>query len=279
MAGVSRKYIKNRIRSLNSTRQITKAMETVANTKLRKAQNGLSGIRPYFQTLGEMMDRILQENRDNTSAFLRERGENRVLYVVIAGDRGLAGGYNHNILKCVTREISGRNGAILPVGRKAYAYFKNSGASLLDGKAAEVEKLSAEDCFALGEELSVRFQAGEFDAVYVAYTVFSSVLAQRPNVLRLLPLSREGCNRERGSCSLYEPEGESILARFVPEDLGGVLYSCLCESRVSEQAARRTAMDTASKNAEELIDGLRLQYNRARQAAITQEIAQILGGK
>lgn len=279
MAGGSQKYIKSRIRSLKSTLQITKAMETVANSKLRKAQTQLLATRPYYHILQKTLKTILAHNRDLASGYLKIPEGNRAVYVVIAGDRGLAGGYYHNLFKLLTQELAGKEAEVLPVGKKAVEFSQVKALPTLR-EAPVAEKVTAEDCFALGRMLADRFLAGKTDGVYVVYTRFASVLRQEPRVLRLLPLVREESTGEktvRGDI-LYEPDSEEVFGRIVPEYLGGVLYGVLCESRASEQAARRTAMDTASKNADEMIGNLRLAYNRVRQAAITQEITQIVAG-
>ena len=279
MAGVSQKNIKSRIRSLKSTLQITKAMETVANSKLRKAQAQLHAARPYCQILQKTLKTILSHNRDLASGYLKIPEGTRAAYVVIAGDRGLAGGYYHNLFKLLIQELEGKEAVVVPVGKKAVEFSHGKTLPVLQ-ESMVAERITAEDCFALGQLLADRFLAGQTDAVYVVYTRFASVLRQEPKVLRLLPLVREESTGEKtgGSDILYEPDSEEVFGRIVPEYLGGVLYGALCESRTSEQAARRTAMDTASKNADEMIGDLRLVYNRVRQAAITQEITQIVAG-
>ena len=282
MAGVSTKDIKNRIRSMESTKQITKAMEMVAASKLRQAQNRITASRPYFEILSNTISDIVATNRDFTSPYLRKREGNRVLFVVIAGDRGLAGGYNSNILKLVMAEIQGKDAMVLPIGKKAVDYFKNKNIPALTDKYAEAAEVSIGDCFSISKQLSKAFLAGEFDEVYVAYTNFVSVLSQVPDSMKLLPLKKEDIASEadqtRQCVTVYEGEPEEVFAAIVPEYLGGVLYGALCESRAAEQAARRSAMDSATQNADEMIADLSLKFNRARQAAITQEITEIVAG-
>ncbi len=275
MAGVSSKEIKNRIRSMESTKQITKAMEMVAASKLRKAQSQVQRSRPYFEILYATINDIVASNREFSSPYLIERPVKKRCFVVIAGDRGLAGGYNSNVFKMVMNRIEAGD-VVVPIGKKALDFFRARGAQCLTVNYAEAEKVSIGDCFTLAKTLCKQFLAGDFDEVSVAYTDFVSVLSQVPNTRHLLPLVAEAS--ATGSEILYEPDCESVFAAIVPEYLGGVLYGALCESRASEQAARRGAMDSATQNAQEMIADLSLQYNRARQAAITQEITEIVAG-
>ena len=280
MAGVSTKEIKNRIRSMESTKQITKAMEMVAASKLRRAQAQISNSRPYFQIFYSAIQEILQANRDFQSPYLLERPVKKRLYIVIAGDRGLAGGYNSNILKLVYAEMEQTEAVVLPIGKKAVDFFRARKIPALTEQYAEAADVDIGDCFSISKQLSSAYLAGEFDEIRVAYTTFVSVLTQNPATMRLLPLSRDEQTGEPVSRSrvIYEQNSESVFASIVPEYLGGILYGALCESRASEQAARRSAMDSATQNAEDMIADLSLKFNRARQAAITQEITEIVAG-
>ena len=279
MAGVSTKEIKNRIRSMESTRQITKAMEMVAASKLRRAQAQVLSSRPYFEILYSTIKDIASSNRDFSSPFLQERPVKKVMYVVIAGDRGLAGGYNSNILKLVQSEIDGKDAVVLPIGKKALDYFKSKQIPTLTERYAEAADITIGDCFSISKQLSKAFLAGEFDQIAVAYTNFVSVLSQTPTAIQLLPLKKpETVDTPRRCDTLYEGDSEEVFAAIIPEYLGGVIYGALCESRASEQAARRAAMDSATQNADEMIGDLSLKFNRARQAAITQEITEIVAG-
>lgn len=281
MAGVSTKEIKNRIRSMESTKQITKAMEMVAASKLRRAQAQISNSRPYFQIFYSAIQDILRANRDFQSPYLKERPVNKRLYIVIAGDRGLAGGYNSNILKLVYEEMSQGQAVVLPIGKKAVDFFRTRKVDALTEQYAEAAGISIGDCFSIAKHLSDAYLSGEFDEIRVAYTTFVSVLSQEPATMRLLPLSRpENSSEESVSRNrvIYEQDSEAVFASIVPEYLGGILYGALCESRASEQAARRSAMDSATQNAEDMIADLSLKFNRARQAAITQEITEIVAG-
>ena len=278
MAGVSTKQIKNRIRSMESTKQITKAMEMVAASKLRKTQTQVQNSRPYFETLYATIHDIANADREFSSPYLEKRTVKRSAYVVIAGDRGLAGGYNSNILKLAYAQMEGKDVTVLPIGKKSVDFCRSRKLPVMTESYAEAEDISVSDCFTIAKSLCKQYLAGEIDEIFIGYTNFVSVLSQTPAVLQMLPLTTEPGNREGASDMLYEPDSETVFATIIPEYIGGVIYGCLCESRASEQAARRTAMDSATKNADEMIGDLSLKFNRARQAAITQEITEIVAG-
>ena len=280
MAGVSTKEIKNRIRSMESTKQITKAMEMVAASKLRRAQAQVQSSRPYFEILRSTIDEIVANNRDFSSPYLTARPVKKVMYIVIAGDRGLAGGYNSNVLKMVATQIEGKDAVVLPIGKKAVDYFKSHNVPVLTDSYAEAAGVSIGDCFSISKQLCNAYKAADFDEIRIAYTNFVSVLSQTPASMQILPLVCEEGEEKKAPTmiTMYEPNDEEVFDAIVPEYLGGVLYGALCESRASEQAARRTAMDSATSNAEEMIADLSLKFNRARQAAITQEITEIVAG-
>lgn len=278
MAGVSTKEIKTRIRSMESTRQITRAMEMVASAKLRKAQTQALSCRPYFETLYATIWDIVSTNNDLSSPYLTGSNGGKTAYVVISGDRGLAGGYNSNVLKQFFSHAENAEAVVLPIGKKGADYFKAHGATVLTELYNHAESVSMGDCFSVAKQLCKGFLKGEYSSVYLVYTEFKSVLSQQPKCLQLLPLQKEAQTTENRQEIIYEPDSESVFEKIVPEYLGGVVYGALCESRASEQAARRTAMDAATQNAQEMIDGLSLQFNRARQAAITQEITEIVAG-
>jgi len=278
MAGVSTKEIKNRIRSMESTKQITKAMEMVAASKLRRAQAQIQSSRPYFEILLSTIRDIVDSTQDMSSAYLTARPVKRSAYVVIAGDRGLAGGYNSNVLKLAYEHMEGKNAVVLPIGKKAVDFFKARQIPMLVENYREAEDLGVSDCFTAAKQLCKAYLGREVDEVYVVYTDFVSVLSQTPEVLKLLPLEHTPQEGKSRTDILYEPDSVEALERIVPEYLGGALYGALCESRAAEQAARRTAMDSATQNADEMIADLSLKFNRARQAAITQEITEIVAG-
>lgn len=283
MAGVSSKEIKNRIRSMESTKQITKAMEMVAASKLRRAQARIENSRPYFEILRTTIEKIARDNRDFSSPYMGGRPVERKLYIVIAGDRGLAGGYNSNILKMVHAALSEKD-MVLPIGKKAVDFFKSKQVAILTESYAEAADVEIGDCFSISKHVSQGFLKGEYDEVVIAYTNFVSMLSQVPNTMELLPLNNLHISQiseeesPRHCDTIYEGNSEEVFAAIVPEYLGGVLYGALCESLASEQAARRSAMDSATQNAEDMIADLSLKFNRARQAAITQEITEIVAG-
>lgn len=216
-----------------------------------------------------------------TTIFLRrictQTPTGKPVYVVIAGDRGLAGGYNNNILKLVYSQMED-GAAVLPIGKKAVEYFRRKNVTVITESYAEAASVSIGDCYTIAKMLADGFLDGSFGKLTLGYTNFVSMLSQTPSTLDLLPLRVSTEKRKTQNAILYEPGSEAVFNAIVPEYLGGVLYGALCESTASEQAARRTAMDSATKNADEIIDDLNLRYNRARQGAITQEITEIVAG-
>ena len=278
MAGVSTKEIKTRIRSMESTKQITKAMEMVAASKLRHAQARVLNSRPYFEILYNTITDIVNSNTDFSSPYLTKRTGNRCLYVVIAGDRGLAGGYNSNILKLTYAQMEGKQATVLPIGKKAVDFFRSKGIPALTESYMEASDVSIGDCFSIAKLLSKAYLREEYDEIVIGYTNFVSVLSQTPATLQMLPLLQQPGKKASPSDITYEPNSVEVFDTIVPEYLGGILYGALCECRAAEQAARRTAMESATKNAEDMIDQLSLKFNQARQAAITQEITEIVAG-
>ena len=279
MAGVSTKDIKQRIRSMEGTRQITRAMEMVAASKLRRAQDRIRDSRPYFEILYGTIAHIACTRPDFSSPYLTRREGKRVCCIVIAGDRGLAGGYNNNVFKLVQQEMEGKELSVLPMGKRAVEHFRSRGVPIFTEAYGEAADVSIGDCFSLSKQLAKAYLAGELDEICVAFTNFVSVLTQTPAVLPLLPLSLTASSRPQPeAAALYEPDPQTVFDAIIPEYLGGVVYGALCESVASELAARRTAMDAATKNADEMIGNLNLQFNRARQGAITQEITEIVAG-
>ena len=279
MAGVSTKEIKNRIRSMESTKQITKAMEMVAASKLRHAQARVQDSRPYFEILHATISDIVNTNNEFSSAYLQQRPVKKSVYVVIAGDRGLAGGYNSNILKLAEKEFENKDVCVLPIGKKAVDYFRSHNVALITEQYASAADMQVGDCFSLAKQLCKMYVSGEADEIWIGYTDFVSVLSQTPAVLQMLPLIGHNADTQsQQSDILYEPGSEEVFEAIVPEYVGGMIYGALCESRAAEQAARRTAMDAATQNAEDMIADLSLKFNQARQAAITQEITEIVAG-
>lgn len=279
MAGASMNDIKARMKSVTSTMQITKAMELVATSKLRRAKEKAEGSRPFHSILGEAISEIESASEIGESIWSADTEGRRTLLVVIAGDRGLAGGYNSNVFRLARSLAAGTEAIYLPVGKKALEHYRHAGAELFSTELEYVSELSVGDALAIAESISEGFKAGEFDRVLVVYTRFVSMLTQTPVSEQLLPLvRREGSEQIRVSDPLFGGDPEEILDKIVPEYVGGILNSAICEALASESGARRTAMNAANKNAAEMIDALTLSYNRARQAAITQEITEIVSG-
>ncbi len=274
--GANTKALKARIRSVDSTMHITKAMELVASSKMKRARARMDGSRFYRTVLAEAFSDLAAS--DTPYAKIRENLP--ALYIVIAGDRGLAGGYNGNIFKLVARSV--REGDIvLSIGRRAAEYYARRGYAAFDGESYSAEDITSADCARIAREIKARFDAGEIGAVYVASTRFVSMLSQEAGLQKLLPLEKpETAEKAEGprASVLYEPDAETVLSAIIPEYIAGTLYSAAAESFAAELAARRSAMDTATKNAAGMIDELSLRYNRARQSAITQEITEIVAG-
>ena len=275
MAGASMNDIKSRIKSVTGTMQITKAMELVATSKLRRAREKIESSRPFHQIIGEAIKGISVSNED--LVWTKQSEAKHPLYIVIAGDRGLAGGYNANIFRLTQMLTAGKEAKILPLGKKSLDHYSHRNADILSKKFGYVSEISVGDALDIAEMACGGFESGEFDAVFVVYTRFASMITQTPVYEQLLPLESE--LTESGSIEpVYCGNPEEILNRIIPQYVGGVLYSTVCESLASESAARRTAMNAANKNASEIIDTLVLKYNRARQAVITQEITEIVSG-
>ena len=283
MAG-SMKAVKLRIKSVQSTMQITKAMQLVAASKLRKAKERADQSKPYLETMLATLTDIANGNTDFQSRFTKAGENDRWLYIVIAGDRGLAGGYNSNLFKFVEAEIKDKNNVtVLPVGKKAVEFMKHRNVDILTEEYAEVAKISISDCFQIAKLICGSYGGGGFGHVFLCYTNFVSMLSQVPTSTSLLPLSdlstkdKESDGKPK-ELILYEPDSETVFDAIVPEYLAGILYTSINISYASELAARRTAMEAATDNAEEMIENLSLYYNRARQASITQEITEIVAG-
>ena len=279
MAG-SMKDIKLRIKSVESTMQITKAMELVASSKMRRAKERVEHSRPYFETLHETLTKIAAADPRARNPYLRRDEVKRTLLIVIAGDRGLAGGYNSNVLKQAAAEEG--EVLLLPIGKRSAEYFVHHEVPLFTQEVLLAADVSVGECFQLSRQITEGYRKGEYDAVKICYTRFDSMMTQTAATMEVLPLSIEPTEQQkaeaRRSQILYKPSSEEVFSAIIPEYVAGIVYGAVCESVASELAARRTAMDAATKNAGEMINHLNLYYNRARQAAITQEITEIVAG-
>lgn len=279
MATGSMKDIKRRVKSVESTMQITKAMELVASSKLRKAKQRAEDSRPFFNALYEIMSEISAENSDFSSPYTQKRNVKRSLYIVIAGDRGLAGGYNSNVLRLAQKDAKGKNVKVLAIGKKAIEFFSKREADILEGYAGIAEAITTEETSVLSDIVTKQFLDGKVDEVKLYYTEFVSTLNQEPRQLSVLPIAqntkKDGKHR---SLTSYDPSPEQVYERLVPQYISGLIFGAIVESYASEQGARRVAMEAATDNADEMIEDLSLLYNRARQASITQEISEIVSG-
>lgn len=276
------KEIKTRIKSVESTKQITKAMELVSSSKFRKAKERAESARPYFNTLYNTVQDIAKNTSNSRNVFLKERKVNNVCYIVIAGDRGLAGGYNSNILKAVIAHNKLGTGKVITVGKKAKESLSKRGYEVID-YIESVEKCVYEDANRVAQTAMEAYKNGEVDEVNLVYTEFISALSQEPKIVKLLPVTIDNTNTEKevkkGKVAVqYLPSADAVLGYVLPKYVSGSVYGAIAESFASEQAARRTAMESATDNANEMISKLELVYNRARQAAVTQEISEIVGG-
>ena len=276
MSASSMKIIKNRIKSISSTMQITKAMELVATSKMRVAAERIERTKPYFSILSETLDDIARDNKDFTSVYTQER-KGRTCHVVIAGDRGLAGGYNHNLFKSLD---VGEGDIIFPIGKKVVEYFDKS--DIYTEAYAKAGDIKISDCHAMGRLLAEAYKKGGFTRLTLSYTSFINALTQEPKTVNMLPIkvehTAEGMRNINYSLIIYEPDAEAAYEAIVPYYLSGMIYGAVSESVASELSARRNAMESATDNASEMIDKLSLEYNRARQASITQELTEIIAG-
>ncbi len=260
------KSLKLRIKSVDSTMHLTKAMGLVASSKIRKANIAMNAGKQYEAALCNIIDLLTSAPECEKSPFMRKSdGDKKTKLIVIAGDRGLAGGYNANVFRTV-RDFGPAD--IVPIGKRACDRYGKEPVSS--------EKFYSDDAFKMAEELCAQFKNGEFDRLGIVTTNYISMMTQTPEIKWILPLEKP---ENAGSTSaVFEPDEQTILDIAVLEYLSGTIVSSVRESFASEVAARRMAMDSAGKNAQQMIDDLQLKYNRARQGAITQEITEIVAG-
>lgn len=281
MASSNMKDIKRRIKSVESTRQITKAMELVASSKLRKAKEKADNAKPFFNTLYDTMREIASTDTTFNSIYTRNSGQNVTLLVVIGGDRGLAGGFNANVLKLAQQRCDQltKNGdvVILPIGRKSVEYFEKRGFKIMTRYENISENLTIYGAMSIADKIIDVYNKGKIGRVELFYTDCVSPLVQEAMQMPLIPLDIEPEKNFKG-LTHYDPSPEVVFDSIIPRYLAGVLFGAVVNSFAAEQAARRTAMENATDNANEMINDLSLMYNRARQAAITQEITEIVGG-
>lgn len=277
MAGASMNDIKARIKSVQSTMQITKAMELVATSKLRRAKERVERSRFFYETMERAIRTVENSDESGASVWGKAREEKKTLFVVFAGDRGLAGGYNANIFRLTEQLAKEKNAVYLPIGKKALEYYRHRGAAIYSDAHEYIADMNVGDAIAAAAQICESYRAGEIDRVVIVYTKFVSMISQVPQYETVLPMEKSD-QKADGTAPLFEGDVEEILDQIVPNYVGGLMYTAVCESIASESGSRRSAMSAANKNAGEMIDHLMLSYNRARQAVITQEITEIVSG-
>lgn len=279
---ISMRDIKRKIKSTQNSKQITKAMEMVAASRLRKSQELAQASRPYAEKLREVVEGIAAGSEGVKHPMLQSREVKKTAYLVISSDRGLAGGYNSNIIRKVTQTIAEKHKSpdeyvLFVVGRKARDAFRRRDLPMIE----EITGLSDSPTFAdikpIASKAVRNYAEGLFDELYLVYNEFINAISQTPVIKRLLPLDRPAGGGSLSNLE-YEPSAEDVLAVLLPKYAETLIYSAVLEGKASEFGARMTAMGNATKNASKMIADYTLQYNRARQAAITQEISEIVAG-
>ncbi|MBI4477160.1 MAG: ATP synthase F1 subunit gamma [Acidobacteria bacterium] len=278
--------LRRRIRAIKSTQQITRAMKTVAASKLRRAQERILGARPFAIQMARVLNSLASRVDPSAHPLLAQRpGQGRVLVIVITADRGLCGSFNANIIRRASAfivEHPGRAVALALVGRKGRDFFRRQGFDIWYDQVGIFNQLRYEHAQEIALVAIDRFTAGDVDAVHLVYSEFKSVLQQRVVIDQLLPIARADLGAEMAPAAgveyLYEPAPEQIFTDLLPRHVEIQVYRALLESSASEHAARMTAMDAATKNSAEMIDNLTLYMNKVRQASITREIIEVISG-
>jgi F-type H+-transporting ATPase subunit gamma len=282
------KEVRNRIKSVQSTQQITKAMKMVSAAKLRRAQDAILQMRPYAQKLQEMLSNIVSNNDGDTNlALAAERPVEKILIIVVTSDRGLCGGYNSNLIKLAKQVAKEKYGAqlakgnvkFLPIGKKGYEHFLKNGFAVVDNFWDIFTGLSFEKVQAAAKYAMDSFAAKEFDAVELVYSEFKNAATQRFVDEQFLPVKKtEKKDGQKKVDFIFEPGKDVLITELMPKILNTQLFKAVLDANASEHGARMTAMDKASENANELLKSLKISYNRARQAAITTELTEIVSG-
>jgi F-type H+-transporting ATPase subunit gamma len=281
------KEVKNRIKSVTSTQQITKAMKMVAAAKLRRAQDAIMQMRPYSQKLTSIINNVSGSVDVNeiSTPYAVARDVKKVLIVVASSDRGLCGGFNTNSFKhakaLIAKKYAGVDVTIMPVGKKALEHFQKRGYKMVTDYSKLFEKLTFDGARDAAEFVMSSFVAGKYDHVEIVYNEFKNVATQIVQNEQFLPIKQEetaGASGGSDTDYIFEPSKEYIFTEIIPKSLKIQFYRTLLESNASEHGARMTAMDKATENADDLLKELKLTYNRTRQAAITKEILEIVGG-
>jgi F-type H+-transporting ATPase subunit gamma len=278
------KEIRNQIGSIKSTQKITSAMEMVAASKMRKAQERMKATRPYADKMRQVIGHIAKSNKDYVHPFMRDREVKRVGYIVISSDRGLCGGLNGNAFKLLVREMKqwkeqGVETDLCAIGQKGASFFRSYGGNVVAALTHLGDNPSAEKLIGNVKVMLDAFEEGKIDRLFVIYNEFVNTMTQQPKSEQLLPLP-EGLDEDVGHQwdYIYEPDSRPILDGLLPRYIESQVYQGVVENLACEQAARMIAMKSATDNAGSIIDELQLAYNKARQAAITQEISEIVSG-
>lgn len=276
MAGV--RDIRRRIRAVKNMQQITKAMKMVAASKLRKAQDKVIAARPYASQLQEVLARLAQAQVDVSHPLLERRPVENVGYVVFTSDRGLCGGFNANLIRKTNGQIREMKDPVklVTVGRKGRDFFRRGTTEILAEFTGLGDSPNYNQARQIAEEIVRLYEEKVFDEVYLLYTEFISVINQKPSMMKLLPLEQP--ESKGGRQYIFEPSPAEIMERMLPKYVETLIFRVLLESKACEMGAKMTAMDSATNNAKDMIDRLTLAMNRARQAAITKEISEIVGG-
>ena len=279
----SMRDIKGRIRSVTTTKKTTKAMNLVSSSKLVRAKAKLASGNPFFENMRRVIGNIMVNSAMVDFAMFKARPVKRSMVIVIANDRGLCGGYNANICKHAMNLIQSLTGevSVYAIGNKSRDFFRRVNMDIMEFKNGISENPFYEDAQAICAKAMSLYSAGEVDEVYICYTQFISAINYVPSNMKLLPLNPKDFLEEGGKLSSamrYEPSDAEVLSYIVPKYISTMIFAGLSTSAASGQAATMTAMDSATENAESIIDNLTLMYNRARQSAITQEISEIVGG-
>ena len=284
MAGA--KEIRNKIGSVKSTQKITKAMEMVAASKMRRSQDAMEASRPYAETMRKVIGHVANANLEYRHPYLEEREAKRVGYIIVSTDRGLCGGLNINVFKKAVTDIQtwkekGAEIELAVIGSKATAFFKHGGAKVAAQVSGLGDSPSLEDLIGSVGVMLKKYDEGELDRLYVVFNKFVNTMVQQPTIDQLLPLPKSDSKemqREHSWDYIYEPEPKPLLDTLLVRYVESQVYQGVVENLACEQAARMIAMKAATDNATSLIDDLELVYNKARQAAITQELSEIVGG-
>ncbi|OAT79785.1 ATP synthase F1 subunit gamma [Desulfotomaculum copahuensis] len=272
--------LRRRIKSIQSTQKITKAMKAVSAAKMRRAQDQVLAARPYAKRMRDVLGRVANSAGNVRNPLLEVREPKKVAYLLVTADRGLCGGFNGNLIRKASHEIKDRDAtSMICVGRKGRDFFRRRNYHIAQQYVGLGETISLGQAQEIARFVIGQYGAGEFDAVYLIYSEFVNVLIQRPQMIQLLPVQPPaGAEEAKKVDYIFEPDAEEVLNVLLPRYVENMVYYALLESKAGEQSARMTAMDSATKNAADMIDRLTLSMNRARQAAITKEISEIVGG-